>query len=725
MAEEKKVEKVARFIKSDLWIIILDMIAVNGAYWLALVARFIGYTKLGELFHSYLTTLLTFAPFYAIICVAVFAFFRLYNGMWRFAGMHDFNRVLFASGISSVLHILGTLIFFQRMPLTYYALGAVFQYLLVSIVRLGYRVIIMEKAKLIRHMSPAENVMIIGSNWNVRNLMNFLEYDQERNLKPVCIIDDSTHKQTGKLMNGVPIIGGPEMLERGIEKYKVRNIYIANPMLDNTLRNNLNKVCKERYLNLRDYAGYIAALNNDIQPDSADALLRMVKPPIKVQEDGKRLIPFSPPDISEKEIGEVVEALRSGWITTGPRTKFLERRLAAYIETGSATYDTESDATRWSDRVVCLSSATAAEELNLRIWGIQPDDEVIVPAYTYTASASAAIHCGATVKFVDIQKDGAKDTHAPEMDYEKLEAAITQKTKAIITVDLGGIVCDYDRVFEIVERKKNSFTPLESDGTPLGDLSSRIQYAIGRVAVVADCAHSLGASRVVGGEKKYCGAIADFSSFSFHAVKNFTTAEGGASTWKKIEGVDNKEIYKFYQLLSLHGQSKDALAKTKVGAWEYDVIGPWYKCNMTDIMAAIGLRQLDRYPDLLDRRIQIIQRYDEVCNALGLEHLVHHVAGMDSSYHLYLVRIPNISVEKRNFIMEKMAATGVATNVHFKPLPMMTAYKTLGWKIEDFPNTYAYYENLFTLPLHTLLTDEDVDYVCETLRNVIEKTAAV
>ena len=718
---DNKGNKILAFIKDEFWIIVFDMIAVNVAYWLALNARFIGYDQLGELFHSYQNTLYQFAPFYALICVVVFSFFRLYNGMWRFAGMHDLNRVLFASGISSVLHTLGTLIFFQEMPLTYYALGAVFQFILVSIIRIGTRVFSMEKAKLIRHMSPAENVMIIGSSWNVRNLMNFLENDQEKNLKPVCIIDDSKHKQIGKLMNGVPIIGGPEMLEKGIEQYKVRNIYIANPMIDNALRNKLEEVCRERYLNLRDYAGYIAALNSNIQPDSADALLRMVKPSIKVQEDGKRLIPFSPPDISASEIGEVVEALRSGWITTGPRTKLLERRLAAYIETGNATYDTESDPTRWSNRVACLSSATAAEELNLRIWGIQPGDEVIVPAYTYTASASAAIHCGATVKFVDIQKDGAKDTHAPEMDYEKMEAAITPKTKAIITVDLGGIVCDYDKVFEIVEKKKKRFTPLESDGTPLGDLSSRIQHAIGRVAVVADCAHSLGASRVVGGEKKYCGAIADFTSFSFHAVKNLTTAEGGASTWREIDGIKNKEIYEFYQLLSLHGQSKDALAKTKVGAWEYDVIGPWYKCNMTDIMAAIGLRQLDRYPGLLARRSEIIRKYDEICSELGLIHLIHHTNIVDSSNHLYLVRVPNTNADRRNEIIEKMAKLGVATNVHYKPLPMMMAYKNLGADIKYYPNTYTYYENLFTLPLHTLLKDEDVNYVCEKLKSVISE----
>ena len=492
-------------------------------------------------------------------------------------------------------------------------------------------------------------------------------------------------------------------------------------MIDNTLRNKLEEVCKERYLNLRDYAGYIAALNNDIQPDSADALLRMVKPPIKVQEDGKRLIPFSPPDISEKEIGEVVEALRSGWITTGPRTKLLERRLAAYIDTGDADLDTELNQDRWKNRVVCLNSATASEELNLRILGIREGDEVIVPAYTYTASASAAIHCGATVKFVDIQKDGDKVTHMPEMDYEQLEAAITPKTKAIITVDLGGIVCDYDKVFEIVKRKKDLFTPLESDGTPLGDLSSRIQKGIGRIAVVADCAHSLGASRKYKGIKTYCGAIADFSSFSFHAVKNFTTAEGGASAWKPIHGVDNSEIYKFFQLLSLHGQNKDALAKTKAGAWEYDIIGPWYKCNMTDIMAAIGLRQLDRYPKLLERREEIIRKYDAVCDELGISHLNHHTMGMDSSNHLYLIRIPGISTEKRNQFIEKMSELGIATNVHYKPLPMMTAYKNLGWDIKDFPNTYSYYENLVSLPLNTLLSNNDVDRVCEGLRKTMKE----
>ena len=437
----------------------------------------------------------------------------------------------------------------------------------------------------------------------------------------------------------------------------------------------------------------------------------------------KRIISFSPPDISELEIQEVTEALRSGWITTGPRVKLLECRLAAYIETGNTTIDTESNKDYYSNRVVCLNSATAAEELNLRILGIQPGDEVIVPAYTYTATASAAVHCGATVKFVDIQKDGDKSTHAPEMDYDKLEAAITEKTKAIIPVDLSGIVCDYDKIFEIVERKKNLFKAVESDGTPLGDLNHRIQSAIGRVSVVADCAHSLGASRVVGDQKLYCGAIADFSSFSFHAVKNFTTAEGGAATWRSIPGIDNAEIYKFYQLLSLHGQNKDALAKTQIGAWEYDIIGAWYKCNMTDIMAAIGLRQLDRYKGLLKRRTEIIKKYDAVCDELGITHLVHHTDKMDSSNHLYLIRVPGVSEEQRNELIIRLAEAGVTTNVHYKPLPMMTAYKEAD--IKNYPNSYDYYHNLISLPLHTKLTDEDVEYVITVLKEVCKETSRV
>ena len=405
----------------------------------------------------------------------------------------------------------------------------------------------------------------------------------------------------------------------------------------------------------------------------------------------KRNIPFSPPDISELEIQEVVEALKSGWITTGPRTKELERRLADYCHTS---------------RVVCLGSATAAEELNFRVCGIGEGDEVIVPAYTYTATASAAIHCGAKVIFVDSQKDST------EMDYDKVAEAITEKTKAVVAVDLGGIICDYDRLYEAVEGKKDLFRPKQGD-----DLGARIQQSIGRVLVFADCAHALGASK----DGKMAGEWADFSNYSFHAVKNFTTAEGGASTWKDIPGIDNEEIYKQYQLYSLHGQSKDALAKTQIGSWEYDIVGPWYKCNMTDIMAALGLRQLDRYPELLERRKEIITRYDAMCDELGVMHLNHYGENHESSGHLYLVRIPGISDETRREIIIKLAERGVATNVHYKPLPMMTAYKNLGWDIKDFPNAYAYYENLITLPLHTNLTDEDVDYVIENFKEVVEE----
>lgn len=398
-----------------------------------------------------------------------------------------------------------------------------------------------------------------------------------------------------------------------------------------------------------------------------------------------RKIPFSPPDISELEIQEVCEALRSGWITTGPRTKKLEQKLAQYCHT---------------DKMVCLNSATAAEELNLRVLGIGPGDEVLVPAYTYTASASAAIHTGATVRFIDCQENSL------EMDYDRMEAAITEKTKAVIPVDLGGIPCDYDRIYEAVERKKDLFRP-----------NSEIQKAMGRIAVVADCAHALGAEK----NGEMTGALADFSSFSFHAVKNFTTAEGGASCWKTIPGVDNDELYHQYQLLSLHGQSKDALAKTKLGAWEYDIVGPWYKCNMTDIMAAIGLKQLERYPGLLQRRAEIIRRYDAALKPLGVETLTHFGEDYRSSGHLYITRVPNITEQQRNDIIVKMAEREIACNVHFKPLPMMTAYKTLGFDIEDYPNAYKHYVNEITLPLHTKLSDEDVAYVIENFTKILKE----
>ena len=398
----------------------------------------------------------------------------------------------------------------------------------------------------------------------------------------------------------------------------------------------------------------------------------------------KRNVSFCVPDISEWEIQEVTEALRSGWITTGPRTKQLEKNLAEFCHT---------------DKVVCLNSATAAEELNLRILGIGEGDEVLVPAYTYTATASAAIHVGATVRFIDSQKNSC------EMDYDQMEEAITEKTKAVIPVDLGGIPCDYDRIYKAVENKRHLFCP-----------SNKIEKAIGRVAVVADCAHSLGAEK----QGKMAGGLADFSSFSFHAVKNFTTAEGGAATWRDIEGISNEDLYKQYQLYSLHGQSKDALAKTQLGAWEYDIIAPWYKCNMTDIMAAIGLKQLERYPGLLARRREIIERYDQACEEAGILHMTHYGEDFSSSGHLYLARIPGIGHEERCEIITKMAEMGVACNVHYKPLPMMTAYKNMGWNIKDFPNAYDYYHNLITLPLHTKLTNEDIEYVCQCFRQCVK-----
>ena len=388
-------------------------------------------------------------------------------------------------------------------------------------------------------------------------------------------------------------------------------------------------------------------------------------------------IPFSPPDITELEIEQVAEALRSGWITTGPKTKELERQVAAFCGTNKA---------------VCLNSQTACAEMALHILGVGSGDEVIVPAYTYTATASVVCHVGATLVMIDTQPDSL------EMDYGQLESAITEKTKVIIPVDLAGIPCDYDKIFSIVEKKRNLFVP-----------NNDIQRAMGRISVNADAAHAFGA--VWHGQR--IGGVADFSSFSFHAVKNLTTAEGGALTWRTIPGMDDEEIYHQLQLFSLHGQSKDALAKTQLGAWEYDIVGPWYKCNMTDVAAAMGLAQMQRYDALLKRRKEIIERYDEALKPLGVQVLEHYTEEYQSSGHLYITRIPGITSEQRNEIITRMAEQGIVCNVHYKPLPMMTAYKNLGFDIADYPNAYRCFENEITVPLHTCLTDEMIRHVID------------
>lgn len=398
-----------------------------------------------------------------------------------------------------------------------------------------------------------------------------------------------------------------------------------------------------------------------------------------------RNIPFSPPDITEAEIELVAEALRSGWITTGPKTKEFERRIACFCNT---------------DKAVCLNSATACMELALRLLGIGEGDEVIVPAYTYTSTASVVCHVGARPVIVDCAPGSF------EMDYDRIADAITDCTKAVMPVDLGGIVADYDKVFEVVESKKDLFRP-----------ANDMQRAFGRCVVIADAAHAFGAMR----HGRMCGDIADFTSFSFHAVKNLTTAEGGALTWRTREGLDNEAIYRQLQLFSLHGQNKDALAKSKIGGWEYDIIGPWYKCNMTDIMAAIGLAQLDRYPALLDRRRQIIERYNTALKSYPVKVMNHYSNEHSSSGHLYLVRIDGISAEQRNRVIEQMAEKGIATNVHYKPLPMMTAYKALGYDIKDYPNAYAQFENELTLPLNTRLSDNDVEYIISSFTEIISR----
>lgn len=419
-----------------------------------------------------------------------------------------------------------------------------------------------------------------------------------------------------------------------------------------------------------------------------------------------RNIPFSPPDMTEQEVAEVREAILSGWITTGPRTKKLEAQISEYVHT---------------DKTVCLNSATAALEMVLHLLDLKPEDEVIVPAYTYTATASVTQHVGCKLVMVDSQKDNV------EMDYDKLTEAITEHTKVICPVDLGGIVANFGRVFEIVEQKKGLFKP-----------SNALQAKFGRIIVSADCAHSFGASQ----KGKMAGEIADFSSFSFHAVKNFTTAEGGALTWNLPFGKDvvptdadymptvpkkegetwNEMLYRLSQLFSLHGQNKDALAKTKLGAWEYDIIGPWYKCNMTDIMAALGLVQMERYPKLLERRHEIVTRYNKALEGLNVAVLNHKDADHCSSHHLYLVRLLGKTREQVNKVIEQMAERGIATNVHYKPLPMMTAYKAIGFDSKDYPNAYHLFENEVTLPLHTCLADEDVEYVISNFVDIIKNS---
>ena len=396
-------------------------------------------------------------------------------------------------------------------------------------------------------------------------------------------------------------------------------------------------------------------------------------------------IPFSPPDMSEAGINEVAEALRSGWITTGPKTKEFERLIALCCQT---------------EQAVCLNSATACMELILRVLGVGQGDEVITPAYTYTATASVTCHVGAKVVMVDTAPDSF------EMDYDKLADAITERTKVVLPVDLAGVVCDYDKIFAAVESKKHLFSP-----------ANDIQKAYGRVIVLADAAHAFGAKW----HGKMCGEIADFTSFSFHAVKNLTTAEGGALTWRNHDGVDNESLYKQFQLLSLHGQNKDAFAKTRLGAWEYDIVAPYYKCNMTDVMAGIGLAQLKRYPEMLYRRRQIIERYNEGLKGCDVQVLDHFGDDHSSSGHLYLVRLLGEDVEYRNVVIEQMAERGIACNVHYKPLPIMTAYKNLGFDIANYPNAYNQYHNEITLPLHTSLTDEDVEYVISNFVDIISQ----
>ena len=712
----------------DLLIVLLDIVAVNASHYLALVFRFFMEHRMvfTDMESGYVPWFLQFAPVYTVFCLLVFWRMRLYGGMWRYAGINDMNRILISGAICAAFMVIGTIIVFpSRMPYTFYVLGALLQLVFVTTIRFFNRLWAIEKRRLRNWRKHGEHALIIGAGEAAHRLIRELE--ESEHTRPVCVLDSKKRVYYGRAMDGIPVYSGMDMLEYVTKRYDIKHVYIADPMLQSEQKNEIERFCRNNELELTDYGYAIYLSGNEDLDETREAL----------PEDAsiQRMIPFSPPDISEKEISEVVEALRSGWITTGPRTKRLQRRLTAFVETGRTDVDTDSDLMKWRHRTVCLGSATAALELSLRILGIGPGDEVIVPAYTYTATASAVIHCGATVKFVDIRRDGDERTHMPEMDYGKLEKAFSPRTKAVIAVDLAGIPAEYDKLFRVVKKKKNLFKPIAPDGTELGNLAAQIQKGLGCAAVIGDSAHALGASKTVTrpgdsdgtaekGEKRYCGRIAHFTAFSFHAVKNFTTAEGGAVMWclpKSVydEGVTNDELYRMFQLMSLHGQSKDALAKSKAGAWEYDIAGPWYKCNMTDMQAAIGLRQLDRYLALIERRKEIIRQYDAVCDELGLTHLNHDLPGCGSVCHLYLVRIPGADEEIRNRVIREMALAGVSTNVHYKPLPMMTAYKELGWDIADFPNAFDYYRNVFTLPLHTLLSDEDISIVCDTLRTVI------
>lgn len=496
---------------------IYDALAVNIAYFSALVLRYYVTFEFNPDAVVFLNTFRKFAPYYGVICVAVFYVFRLYNTMWKFGGLRDLNRIILACVVTALIQILGTRIFLIQMPETYYVLGFVIQVALIVLVRFAYRLYLLERNTAEAKRKASTNVMVIGIGGVGQFAWNQIE--QDGSMKVACVVS-SNEEWPNQYLNGVPVISGLNNLEQVVEKKNIRYVIIADETLTEEDNKKIRSICDNKNIEVQDFIEFLQSSND------AEAPIAVVD-----NTDGHRVIPFSPPDITDAEIDEVKRALKSGWITTGPRTKELERKLAAYCHTS---------------KVVCLNSATAAEELNFRICGIGEGDEVIVPAYTYTASASAAIHCGAKVVFVDSQKDNC------EMDYDKVAAAITERTKAVVAVDLGGIVADYDKLFAAVESKRALFQPKQGN-----DLGARIQQAVGRVLVFADCAHALGARW----HGKMAGEIADFTDFSFHAVKNFTTAEGGASTWRDIPGIDNEEMYHQYQLYSLHGQSKGLTIK--------------------------------------------------------------------------------------------------------------------------------------------------------------------
>lgn len=662
-------------------LVILDILFVNGA----ILASYFLHNNL-VFSQEYFSQWFNNAYIFTIIFVLLFWLFGLYKSLWRFASAEEILKITLANFVAMFsVGVLINNVFIQSVPWAVIIISFFISTALTGGIRYSYRISRDKRIefKFDQVTANRKRVLIIGAGEAGSIVIKELQGAKQNEYLPVLVVDDDSNKMN-KALHGVQILHNINNILEYVRKYKIDEIIIAIP-----------SASKERIDEWIELAGETNC-SIQVSPGLADFMTgrityRIVRPsPSLVKRNGDyRDIQFSPPDITDSEIEEVAKALKSGWITTGPRTKELERQVAQYVGVNKA---------------VCLNSATAAMELVLRIMGIGPGDEVITTPYTYSASASIIDHVGAKIILVDTSPDSY------EMDYDKLESLINEKTKVIIPVDIAGKMCDYERIYAIIERKRHLFKA-----------KNEYQSLINRILIMSDSAHAFGATQK--GFK--CGQVADFTCFSFHAVKNLTTAEGGAVVWRNDLGFDDEHIYKQFMLFSLHGQSKDALAKNLKGSWEYDIVYPAFKNNMTDIVAALGLAQLERYSKLLQRRKDMIRLYDQSILSNNIQALRHLDDKNESSCHLYLARIPGISEEQRNQIIILMADVGIATNVHYKPLPMFTAYKNLGFKIEDFPNAFAMYQNEITLPLHTLLSDDDIRYIAMHLARAVKKVLGV